>query len=183
MNARTKTEERERRMKKAFLLIMSVLVVFAFASCSGDNPAPNGGSGSVSGGGNPFGSAPQVNSKLDDFGTTDTERAYYVMAVNENLMAAINGNFEDEPVAGTYAEGTFVIDVSNSGYYEKLYGYEFQTGKKAWGTVSYVDRMDISIVVSEVVEGEARVFKFDMAIVNPVSPSIMLNGVPLDPGS
>ena len=34
-------------MKKAFLLIMSVLVVFAFASCSGDNPAPNGGSGSV----------------------------------------------------------------------------------------------------------------------------------------
>lgn len=183
MNARTKTEERERRMKKAFLLIMSVLVVFAFASCSGDNPAPNGGSGSVSGGGNPFGSAPQVNSKLDDFGTTDTERAYYVMAVNENLMAAINGNFEDEPVAGTYAEGTLVIDVSNSGYYVKLYGYEFQTGKKAWGTVSYTDRMDISVVVSEVVEGEARVFKYDMAIVNPVSPSIMLNGVPLDPES
>ena len=53
------------------------------------------------------------------------------MAVNENFMAAINGNFEDEPVAGTYAEGTLVIDVSNSGYYVKLYGYEFQTGKKA----------------------------------------------------
>lgn len=105
------------------------------------------------------------------------------MAVNENLMAAINGNFEDEPVAGTYAEGTLVIDVSNSGYYEKLYGYEFQTGKKAWGTVSYSDRMDISVVVSEVVEGEAMVFKYDMAIVNPMSLSIMLNGVPLDPGS
>ena len=180
MNARTKTEERERRMKKAFLLIMSVLVVFAFASCSGDNPAPNGGSGSVSGGGNPFGSAPQVNSKLDDFGTTDTERADYVMTVNSVLMTAINGNFEDEPVAGTYVEGTLVIDVSNSGYYD---GYEFQTGKKAWGTVSYVDRMDISVVVSEVVEGEARVFKYDMAIVNTVSPSIMLNGVPLDPES
>ena len=168
-------------MKKAFLLIMSVLVVFAFALCSGDNPAPNGGSGSVSGGGNPFCSAPQVNSKLDDFGTTDTERAYYVMAVNENLMAAINGNFEKGPVEGIYAEGTLVIDdVSNSSFYWKLYGYEFQTGKKAWGTVSYTDRMDISVVVSEVVEGEARVFKYDMAIVNTVSPSIMLNGVPLD---
>ena len=44
-------------------------------------------------------------------------------------------------------------------------------------------RMDISVVVSEVVEGEARVFKYDMAIVNTVSPSIMLNGVPLDPES
>ena len=179
MDARTKTEERERRMKKAFLLIMSVLVVFSFASCSGDNPAPNGGSGSVSGGGNPFGSAPQVNSKLDDFGTT----ADYVMTVNSDLMTAINDNFEKGPVEGIYAEGTLVIDVSNSGYYEKLYGYEFQTGKKAWGTVSYVDRMDISVVVSEVVEGEARVFKYDMAIVNPMSLSIMLNGVPLDPGS
>ena len=180
MNARTKTEERERRMKKAFLLIMSVLVVFAFASCSGDNPAPNGGSGSVSGGGNPFGSAPQVNSKLDDFGTT----ADYVMTVNSDLMTAINDNFEKGPVEGIYAEGTLVIDdVSNSSFYWKLYGYEFQTGKKAWGTVSYSDRMDISVVVSEVVEGEARVFKYDMAIVNTVSPSIMLNGVPLDPGS
>ena len=182
MDART-TEEREEKMKKAFLLIMSVLVVFAFASCSGDNPAPNGGSGSVSGGGNPFGNAPQVNSELDDFGTTDTERAEYVMTVNSDLMTAINGNFEAEPVAGTYAEGTLVIDVSISGFYWKLYGYEFQTGKKAWGTVSYSDLMDISVVVSEVVEGEDRVFKYDMAIVDFISHTIMLNGVLLDPES
>lgn len=43
--------------------------------------------------------------------------------------------------------------------------------------------MDISVVVSEVVEGGTRVFKYDMAIVNPMSPSIILNGVPLDPES
>lgn len=106
------------------------------------------------------------------------------MTVNSDLMTAINGNFEKGPVEGIYAEGTLVIDdVSNSSFYWKLYGYEFQTGKKAWGTVSYTDRMDISVVVSEVVEGEARVFKYDMAIVNPMSPSIILNGVPLDPES
>ena len=105
------------------------------------------------------------------------------MTVNSDLMTAINGNFEAEPVAGTYAEGTLVIDVSISGFYWKLYGYEFQTGKKAWGTVSYSDRMDISVVVSEVVEGEDRVFKYDMAIVDFISHTIMLNGVLLDPES
>ena len=176
MNARTKTEEREGKMKKAFLLVLSVLVVFAFASCSGDNPAPNGGSGSLD---NPFASAPEVSSNK-----SADELFPIGMSVNYALSDVFDTYADLAPGDVEYnSDRTLAVTIgSNGAPHFSFYGYNVTAeGQKyqIWGTlqtgaVEY--EMSESLLVK--FDGTDEGFRFDLSMTGSKDSMVVkINGV------
>ena len=177
MNARTKTEEREGKMKKAFLLVLSVLVVFAFASCSGDNPAPSGGSGSSLD--DPFASAPEVSSNK-----SADELFPIGMSVNYALSDVFDIYADLAPGDVEYnSDRTLAVTIgSNGAPHFSFYGYNVTAeGQKyqIWGTLQTgAVEYEMSETLLVKFDGTNEGFRFELSMTGSMDSMVVkINGV------